>query len=318
MASGKRIVFMGTSGFAAIILQRLLAAGENVAACYSQPDRPAGRGMRLAPSPVKRLALAHALPVCQPPDFRSEASGPELAAFAPDFLVVASYGLILPQKILDVPTLAPINIHASLLPAYRGAAPVQYALRDSWQNNITGVSIMKMDKGMDTGPVYARGELAIDRRDLAELTCDLAELGAELLLRVLPAIASGELQPVEQNHAAATYTAKLARDDGLVDWQASAERVDCLIRAMQGWPGARTTLHVGGSAFDVLLGPGSVGSAVDAPPGAIRLEKQGVSIACADNWYQLGSLKPAGRKEMAALAFFNGLRCGRGLVGRAA
>lgn len=317
MATGKRIVFMGTSSFAALILKRLIKSGEQITAVYTQPDRESGRGMRITPSEVKKLAQHFDLPVYQPVNFREEVSIKELADLKPDFLIVASYGLILSQKVLDVPSIAPINIHASLLPVYRGAAPIQYAVKDSWQNDITGVSIMRMEKGMDTGPVYAMAELKIEGRDAEKLTKALAELGADLLIGILPDIANGSLKAQTQDHAAATYTAKLVKTDGRINWKWPAARVDSLIRAMHGWPGAQSLFKIGDKEYSILLEPGIIGEPTLEKAGTINIHKDYAAVATDDCWYILGMIRPQGRKAMNALAFFNGLRCGRGNVGTA-
>lgn len=308
---------MGTSPFAAHILGALHKAHENIVCVYTQPDRPAGRGLKLSESSVKRLATELELPVRQPVNFKDEAAVKELAALEPDFLIVAAYGLILPQAVLDIPRMAPINIHASLLPAFRGAAPIQFAIMDSWRNDITGVSIMRMEKGMDTGPVYATAEVAIEGRDFQGLEQALAKVGADLLLEILPAIASGQLQPVPQEHDKASYTAKITKESGQIDWSSSAGQVDSLIRAMTPWPGARTTFVIDGKSYPVILEPGSLGEKTQAEPGTLNVEKHKVRIACQDQWYVLGALRPEGRKCMEATAFFNGLRLGRGFMGRA-
>lgn len=318
MAEEPRIVFMGTSPFAAIILAVLHKSGLVPKAVYTRPDSPAGRGMALRESAVKTLAEELGLPFSQPVNFREQAARAELADLAPDFLIVAAYGLILPQAVLDIPAIAPINVHGSLLPKYRGAAPIQRAIMENWQPDAkTGVAIMRMEAGMDTGPVYASAETGLAGKTTAMLTEELAALGGGLLTRILPRIASGALQPIPQDESAASYAAKLTKADGLIDWQGPAAKADALIRAVTPWPGAQALLRLAERELPVTILEASPGSPVDAPAGAIRLHRDGLAIACQDNWLEILWLQPKGRKKMTAKAFANGLRLAPGIIGRA-
>lgn len=318
MAEGPGIVFMGTPVFAATILQRLIEAGENILAVYTNPDKPAGRGMETRKSPVKELAERHGLPVFQPENYRSEITVAALRDLKPDFLVVAAYGQILPQNVLDVPAIAPINIHGSLLPEYRGSAPIQRAIAESWRPGAcTGVSIMKMVKRMDAGPVYATAETGLAGRTTSDLAAELAEKGASLLLKTLPEIASGRLLPVNQDESRVTYAPPLTKAEGQIDWNRPAAAVDAHIRAMNPWPGAQTTFKLGDKKIPMLIRSGSFRSGRDEIPGQILCSRNGLSISCQDGWYDMEIIQPQGRKEMSSREFANGRRLKEGVAGQA-
>lgn len=318
-----RVVFMGTPDFAATVLRHVAGwTGCEVVAAYCQPDRPAGRGQKLQPPAVKTLALELGIPVRQPVNFKDEADRAELAAFRPDALVVAAYGLILPQAVLDIPSLGPFNVHGSLLPHYRGAAPIQRAIMDG--NTVTGVTIMRMERGLDTGPMLAQRAVGIGIDDTAAALHDeLADLGGRLMVEALEHMADGDpTTPIPQDDALATYAAKLVKADGHIGWNESAEATHARIRGVTPWPGARTVfLLPGREPLTVLLQPGRPGEAFtgDQPaPGTILGLRGGkLVMACSDGEYLITTLKPAGGKPMSAEAFWNGY--GRSLVdGRAA
>lgn len=310
---------MGTPAFGARVLDGLLSANLNITGVYTQPDRPSGRGMAQRESAVKQLAHKHGLPVFQPANFRSAEACAELSALEPDFLVVAAYGLILPQNVLDIPRLAPLNVHASLLPKYRGAAPIQRAIQENWLPGArTGVSIMRVVRELDAGPVYASSEVVINNRDFLELSDVLARTGAQLLAEVLPKITSGQLEPQAQAEGSATYAHKVAKADGIIGWNKPVLEVDALVRAMNPWPGAQAKLELAGKITPVLIRSGRPGqSPAQDAPGAILRAKSGLAIACSDGWYELGRLQVQGRKEMEAREFANGQRLHEGLVGKA-
>lgn len=313
-AKSCRIVFMGTPELAAVVLRRLASwpQGE-LLAVYTQPDRPAGRGQKLRPSPVKEAALELGLPVRQPEHFRDAASVAELAEFAPDVLAVAAYGLILPQAVLDIPRLAPLNVHTSLLPRYRGAAPIQRAIMENWQPDAeSGVSIMRMEKGLDTGPVYAQRRIALAEQTAGSLHDALAALGAEALVDVIGDLCAGRAAAVPQDEALASYAAKVFKEDGYVDWHRPLAAVHAQIRGVTPFPGARTLLRGEGLAEPLLLqiGPGqpeSFSAGEQIVCGSVRRDKAGLSVACADGWYRLGRVRPPAKKEMDASALCNGL-----------
>ena len=305
-----KLVFMGTPEFAAVILRRLLAWDKGqVAAAYTQPDRPAGRGHKLAPSPVKLAALEHGVPVLQPLNFKRQKDVEMLAAFEPDALVVAAYGLILPQSVLDIPRLGAFNAHASLLPKYRGAAPIQRAIMAG--ESVTGMTVMRMERGLDTGPIVLQRALGIGIQDTsARIHDELADMGGELMVEALEAVENGKASFVEQDHSRATHAAKLTKEEGRVNWNRPALEVHARIRGVTPWPGAYTDLERPGcEPVRVGLGPGEPGALLEPKiaPGTIGgLLGDKVSVACADRWYLLSSLRPAGKKPADAVAFANG------------
>ena len=321
-----RIVFMGTPEFAAASLKRLAAwpRGE-IVAVYTQPDRPAGRGHKLTESAVKKLALQLGLPVLQPASLKGAEAQAELAAFKPDLLAVAAYGLILPDAVLAMPRIDSINVHASLLPGLRGAAPIQRAVIDGWQPDArAGISIMRIVSKLDAGAVFATDDLAIGEHTAGTLHDALAGLGAELLVRVFDDILDGKAKAVEQDDALATYAPKIFKEDGFIDWSLPAAQVHARVRGVTPNPGARTVLYTS-VADDILrpplsliLAPGRVGEATDgAEPGSVHVGPDGLSIACADFWYVLSTVKPQGKKDMSARDLLNGILRGlpKGLCG---
>ena len=236
-----RIVFAGTPEFAAVHLDALLRAGIKPVAVYSQPDRPAGRGQQLQMSPVKQLALQHGIAVEQPLNFKTDDAHARLRAHAPDLLIVVAYGLLLPQAVLDIPRLGCVNVHGSILPRWRGAAPIQRALLAG--DRETGVDLMRMEAGLDTGPVLASARTPITAQDTGGSLHDrLAALGAALLVKQLPALLRGELTPTLQQDALATYAKKLEKTEAVIDWSQTAAQIDRQIRAFNPWPVAQTTL----------------------------------------------------------------------------
>lgn len=308
MAEKPGLIFMGSSDFSAIVLQNMVEAGQNILAVYTQPDKKAGRGLKRKESPVKTLARYNAIPVRQPANFRDCKDIAELAAFSPDFLVVASYGLLLPEGVLAAPKIAPLNIHPSLLPRYRGAAPIQRAIQENWSADAeTGVAIMKLVQELDAGPVYATRRIPIGRASYQTLSGTLAQAGSALLLETMPRIQAG-LLPVSQDDAAATYAAKLAKEDGKIDWSASASQIDALIRAVNPWPGATTNLKLDEREMRALIRaarPGETASGVI--PGQLRADKKGLFIACNDRWLEIERIQAEGKKEVSGLDFVNGL-----------
>ncbi len=234
-----RIVFMGTPEFAVPTLEQLLAAGHEIVLVVTQPDRPAGRGRRLAAPPVKEAALRHGLPVLQPRRVREQATLHALTTAAPQVVVVAAFGQILPRQILELPPLGCLNVHASLLPRWRGAAPISAAILAG--DEVTGVTVMLMDEGLDTGPLLAQATEPIRPSDTTQsLGRRLAEMGARLLTQTLPAWQRGEVQATPQDHALASYAPMLKKEDGLLDWRRPAVELWRRCRACVPWPGAFT------------------------------------------------------------------------------
>lgn len=315
---------MGTPDFAAVILRRLAQWPQGtVVAVYTQPDRPAGRGHKLRPSPVKTLALELGLPVLQPASLKSPEAQAELVAFRPDVLAVAAYGLILPDAVLDAPRLAPLNVHASLLPRYRGAAPIQRAIMENWEEGArTGVSIMRVISRLDAGPVYAMADLPIAGHTAGSLHDALARLGGDLLLKVLDDMLAGRAVEQDQDEHLASYAAKIGKEDGLICWDRPARAVHAQICGMTPRPGAYAEFRLAGSqeALPLILLPGQTGNAVGGvPPGTLLHEPEGLSVACADYWYILSMVRPQGRKNMTARDFANGYlrNSPQGICGRA-
>lgn len=234
-----RVVFMGTPEFSVPALEQLVQGEYDVAAVYTQPDKPEGRGRVLAPSPVKRVALQHRLEILQPATLRDPAEVERLAALRPDVVVVAAFGQILPQRILDVPNFGCLNIHPSLLPSHRGASPIPAAILAGDED--TGVTIMLMDAGMDTGPTISQFVVGIEPEDTtASLTVRLAQAGARLLEETLPLWLDGCLTPQPQDESRATYTTTVTKRDGAIDWELSANELWRRVRAFNPWPGSYT------------------------------------------------------------------------------
>lgn len=319
-----KLVFMGTPDLAATILDRLLRwDGGRVVAVYSQPDRPAGRGMSLQAPPVKELALLHNLPVYQPLTFKDAAAVATLRDLAPDYLLVAAYGLLLPQRVLDIPTRMPINVHTSLLPRYRGAAPIQRAIMDG--NTSTGVTIMRMEAGLDTGPVILQRTVPIESDATSETVHDLlAAVGADLLIEALDGLEGREghfLTCTPQDHTFASYAAKLQKSDGRLDFSRSAHAIHAQRRGVTPWPGAFGTISFAdGASLEVKILDGHCPASSAPPsvhaqqPGSIlpHLVEGALAVACADGVYLITALRPAGRKAMDAPSFLNGYCKDRG------
>lgn len=302
-----RTVFMGTPDFAAEALRILLKFdAADVVAVYTQPDRPCGRGQQCKPSPVKEVALENSIPVYQPVNFKDSADVEALAALKPDVLVVAAYGLILPQSVLDVPAKLPLNIHASLLPKYRGAAPIQRSIENG--DVVTGISIMKMEAGLDTGPVMVQRALRIGHNDHAGTIHDeLAKLGGICICEALARLQTGAYDLKPQDDGIATYAKKLEKKEGEIDWNRPGETIHNQIRAMFPWPGAFFEwTNADGKAIRLNVAPGEVSeeSAPKVAPGTILGEMDGrLAITTADRIYLTPEVKPQGKKAMDATAF---------------
>ena len=305
-----RVVFAGTSQFAVPTLNGLINAGIEVAAVYTQPDRPAGRGRQLMPSPVKRLAESHSLPIVQPVSLREETAPNVLSSFAPQVLVVVAYGLILPTEILSVPRFGCLNVHASLLPRWRGAAPIARALQAG--DSITGVTIMKMDSGLDTGPIIAKREVPIEDEDTAATLHDkLAQVGAELLVETLPKLTTGLLKAQKQDDSAATYAPKLSKAEGRIDWQRRASDILNQIKAFNPWPVA-FTFHLG-ERVRVLRAQVLTDLTNQLPVGSICfVGKEGIGVTCGQGVLRLLELQRNGGKPLSAGDFINGYPINQG------
>ena len=296
-----RIVFAGTPAFSVPALDALVAAGHSIAAVYCQPDRPAGRGRTVEHGPVKRRALELGLPVEQPSTLRDPAAVARLASHRPDLMVVVAYGLILPQAVLDVPRLGCLNIHASLLPRWRGAAPIQRALLAG--DARTGVVIMKMDAGLDTGPMLLVRETAIAADETGgDLHDRLSRLGAEAVVEAVDGWASGRLTPVPQPDDGVTYAAKIAKQEALIDWTRPAVEIDRQVRAFNPWPVAETTLR--GRQLRIWSGrPVDLPADGTAPGGVLGGGRDRLQVATGAGTYEVTRVQLAGRNALSAPEF---------------
>lgn len=302
-----RLVFAGTPDFAVPCLDALIAAGYPVIAVYTQPDRPAGRGRKLHQSPVKRLALAHGIEVMQPESLkRDPVALDRLHGLHADLMVVVAYGLLLPVSVLDAPRLGCVNVHASLLPRWRGAAPIQRAILAD--DNRTGVCIMGMEAGLDTGPVYHHLETPIGPRETgASLHDKLAVLGARALVEALPGITDGSLVAVPQDGAGATYASKLSKEEATIDWSQTTGSIDRRVRAFDPWPVAQTVL--GNETLRIWSAAPSGLPPQGCPAGTvIRADRSGLLVATGDGALAVTRLQPAGKRPMSALDFINSRR----------
>lgn len=294
-----RIIFAGTPEFAVGSLQAIVDAGTVPVAVLTQPDRPAGRGKRLTASPVKRFAERHDIPVLQPKTLREEAAALELRALEPDLLVVAAYGLILPQDILDIPTHGCLNVHASLLPRWRGAAPIQAAIRAG--DRQTGVCLMAMTAGLDCGPVYACRELTIDATETAgDLHDRLAAAGGELLADRLRDVLEETLTAVEQDEDSATYAPKITNADAQLDWAAPASDVVLAVRAYNPVPGA--WFMIGDERIKCWRAE-SVDSDNELPGTVLDASRDGILVACGKDALKMTSLQRPGKRPVTAGEF---------------
>jgi methionyl-tRNA formyltransferase len=297
-----RIVFAGTPDFAVPPLDALNAAGHSLLAVYTQPDRPAGRGRALTASPVKRRALELGLPVEQPATLRSPEAAASLAGLGPDLMVVVAYGLILPQPVLDAPRLGCLNIHASLLPRWRGAAPIQRAILAG--DTRTGITIMQMDAGLDTGPMLLERELAIGPHETGgELHDRLASVGAEAVVAAIDAWTAGQIAPVPQPAEGATYAAKLRKDEAMIDWSHAAIDLERRVRAFNPWPVAETRWK--GQQLRIWNATAvDVPATADGRPGDVVVAGDGrLVVAAGSGALQVEMLQLPGRKPTPAGEF---------------
>jgi methionyl-tRNA formyltransferase len=307
MTDAMRVVFCGTPQFAVPSLRTLLDHGFDVQLVVSQPDRPSGRGMQVAPTPVKQLALERGVDVVQPDKIKNNQEfRARLEQIAPEAIVVVAYGRIIPQWMIDLPPLGNINGHASLLPKYRGAAPIQWAI--AMGETITGVTTMRIDAGLDTGDMLLKRELAILPEDTSvTLMPKLAELTAEALVETLPALKEARIHPQKQNDTEATLAPILKKEDGLMNFQRTATELWNRLRGFQPWPGAFTTFR--GKTLNVTAArPLPSGTAV-LDPGALRVDCSQLLVGCGElSTLELLEVQPEGKKRMMAKDFINGYR----------
>ena len=299
------IVFAGTPDFAAHHLSAVLASHHTVKAVYTQPDRPAGRGKKLQASPVKKIALEHELPVYQPLNFKGQADRDALAALQPDVLVVVAYGLILPQAVLDIPKHGCLNVHASILPRWRGAAPIQRAVEAG--DAQSGVTIMQMERGLDTGPMLNKVWCDIAAEETGGSLHDkLQALGAPVLIATLDQLSRGELTPEVQDDTLANYAHKIEKDDLNLNWQLPAEQVARSIRAFSPFPVCFSQL--GDKRIKLYHATVAEAAGNYAAGEIIRFDKSGVVVACGQGAVSLQQLQIPGKKPMAAQQLLNGYK----------
>ncbi|WP_075989117.1 methionyl-tRNA formyltransferase [Vibrio fluvialis] len=302
MSQSLRIVFAGTPDFAARHLAALLSSEHEVIAVYTQPDRPAGRGKKLTASPVKNLALEHNIPVYQPENFKSDEAKQELAALNADIMVVVAYGLLLPKAVLDTPKLGCINVHGSILPRWRGAAPIQ---RSIWAGDAeTGVTIMQMDVGLDTGDMLKIATLPIKASDTSGSMYDkLAELGPQALVECLSDIAQGTAVAVKQDDALANYAQKLSKEEAKIDWTLSAQAIERCVRAFNPWP--MSHFAVADNQIKVWQARVEAGSSNQAAGTILKADKTGIYVATGAEILVLESLQIPGKKALPVQDILN-------------
>ena len=300
-----KLIFAGTPDFAARHLAALLSSDHEVVAVYTQPDKPAGRGQKLTASPVKELALAHDLPVYQPASLRNEEAQAELAALGADLMVVVAYGLILPKAVLDTPSLGCLNVHGSLLPRWRGAAPIQRAI---WAGDAeTGVTIMQMDVGLDTGAMIRKVScpIAFDETS-ASLYDKLAGLGPQALVDTVNAMAAGNTAAEAQDDAQANYAEKLSKEEARIDWSMEAVAIERCIRAFNPWP--ISWFEVAGQTVKVWQAEVVAQDHGQAAGILLKADKQGIDIATGKGVLRLLTLQPPGKKAMSVTDLLNSRR----------
>ncbi len=298
-----RILFMGTPDFAAATLQALLDGPDTVVAVVTQPDRPKGRGKKLTPPPVKILAEQAGLPVLQPTKIKTDEFRDELKSFSPDVMVVTAYGRILPPSLLELAPHGCINVHGSLLPAHRGAAPIQWAVING--DTKTGVTVMQMDEGMDTGDILLTSAIIpADDETAGSLFPKLAELGGQALLAALALLKKGQLQATPQDESLATLAPMLNKEDGRIDWHKSAREIHCLIRGLDPWPSAYCFLE--GKRIR-LFAPEVLHQDSDVEPGTLlKADKRGLLFSTGRNCLLIKEVQPEGKKRMPIEAFLCG------------
>lgn len=297
-----RIIFAGTPEFAAKHLAALLDAKHDVVAVYTQPDRPAGRGKKLTPSPVKQLALEHDLPVYQPKSLRNAEAQAELAAVNADLMIVVAYGLLLPQEVLDAPRLGCINVHASILPRWRGAAPIQRAIEAG--DRETGVTIQQMDIGLDTGDMLVKSVCEISDTETGQSLHDkLIEIGCPALLESISQLANGTAKPEKQDDSLTNYAHKLNKAESLVDWQHGALEIQRRLRAFTPWPGCQ--FEAGGHNLKLLEASVSETQSTQAPGTVVTLTKQQLEIATGDGVLRIEQVQLPGKKPMSVRDLLN-------------
>lgn len=314
-SSSINVLFMGTPAFAVPSLEALISAGYNIVGVVTQPDRPQGRKKVLTPTPVKEAALRHGLPVLQPQRLRAPEAVAEVAALAPDLIVTAAYGQILPKSVLDLPRFGCLNVHGSLLPKYRGGAPIQRAIINGEKE--TGITLMYMAEGLDTGDMIARAVVPIEDEDTSGTLFEkLSEAGAKLLMEQLPSILAGTSDRIPQNDEESTYASNLTREDERIDWSAGSRAIYDRVRGLVPFAGGFTTWN--GEVFKIWAvakpdaergnaeGAAAVNGGGQAPGTVLSLSAQGIEVKTGDGSVWLTRVQPAGKKAMEAEEFIRG------------
>lgn len=306
------IVFMGTPDFAVGALEAIIEAGHRVAAVVTQPDKPKGRGKEIQMTPVKECAVAHGIPVFQPVKVKDAEAVDMLRSYDADIFVVAAFGQILSEEILAMPKYGCVNIHASLLPKYRGSAPIQWAIING--ESVSGVTIMQMDRGIDTGDMLMKAEVAIGPRETGDSLHDkLAAAGAKLIVEALIKIENGDATPVKQNDDEASYAKMLQKSMGKIDWQKSAQELDRLIRGLISWPGAATVYR--GKTLKIWKEETAHTDAGSAEPGTVVLvEKEAFYVQTGNGCLKILEVQPEGKKRMAVRDFLLGYQVKEGEI----
>ena len=299
------LVFCGTPEFAVPTLEALICAGHQISLVVTQPDRPIGRAQQLQAPPVKLAALAHNIPVVQPERIKTnEAFRAQLEAIRPDAIIVVAYGRIIPRWMLDLPPLGNINLHGSLLPKYRGAAPVQWAIANG--ETVTGITTMRIDEGLDTGDMLLAHAVPIAAHETApDVFASLSAAGADLMVQTLHRLATGNLAPQPQDHAAATLAPILTREDGLIDFTRTAQQIYNRWRGFQPWPGAHTTLR----GKKLIANRISIAPHTNVPPGGLLIESDRICAGCGNSTsIQLEEVQMEGKRRMSASEFLHGFQ----------
>ncbi|SMP11333.1 methionyl-tRNA formyltransferase [Desulfurobacterium pacificum] len=299
----EKMVFMGTPDFAVPSLKALIDKGFNVSLVVTQPDKPAGRGKKLTPPPVKVVAEKNGIPVVQPEKIKNNEEFKKLLEdISPDLIVVVAYGKILPSWLLNLPRYGCINLHASLLPEYRGASPIQSALLDGKEK--TGVTVMKISEELDAGDILSQRVVPIEKNDNAETLHDkLAKVGAELLVETIPLYIKGEIKPTAQEHSKATYCTRITKEMGKIDWNEPAEKIFNKVRAFTPWPSAYTTFN--GKRLKIIQAE-PVDCSFSASPGTVVKADKELIVSTGKGCLKILRLKPEGRKEISAEEFLRG------------
>jgi methionyl-tRNA formyltransferase len=302
-ASPWRIVFFGTPSFAIPTLKNLLQGPDQVAAIVTQPDRERGRGRKVVPSPVKETALQHGMTPLQPGKVREEAFQENLKALKPDLIVVVAYGQILPKPILAIPKYGAVNVHASLLPNYRGAAPIVWAILKG--EKVTGVTTMFMDEGMDTGNILLQREISIGEEDTGEtLQQRLALLGGQLLMETVERMKRGDIHPIPQDHSKATYAPTLRKEDGHIDWRKEAKEIDLQVRAFNPWPGAFTELD--GQLLKIFRGEVRGGKPTGKTGAVVWVGSDFIEVETGRDSFLIQEVQLEGKRRMNIRDFLSG------------